>query len=159
VPTGGGISYNDSTAKQQYYHGLFVQDDWRVTPKLTLNLGLRLDIDTGFTERFNRQGLFDPYAPNPLSAQTGLALNGAVAFSGVNGQPRNMWPTNAKLAPRVGFAYSISPKTVVRGAYGIFFLPISQRAYSTSSPGSSVSTSYVASIDGVTPVGSFPARR
>ncbi len=154
VASSGSIRYSDTWARQQYYHALFFQDDWRLTSKLTLNLGLRWDIETGFTERFNRQAYLDPNVPSPLAQATGLPLRGGAVFSGVNGAPRQLWKTDANnFAPRVGLAYSITPKTVVRGAYGIFFLPTSQRGYGSTNPGFQVSTNYVASIDGVTPVG------
>ncbi len=156
VASGGSIRYSDTWARQQYYHAFFVQDDWRVNSKLTVNLGLRWDIETGFTERFNRQAFFDPSIPSPLAQPTGLPLRGGAVFSGVNGTPRQLWKTDANnFAPRVGLAYSITPKTVLRGAYGIFFLPTSQRGYSSTNPGFQVSTNYTASIDGVTPVGTI----
>lgn len=156
LPTSGSIGYNDTLARQQFYHGLFIQDDWHITSKLTLNLGLRYELETGFTERFNRQAWFDPYAANPLATQTGLPLKGAVQFSGVNGQPRNLWKADVNnFSPRIGLAYQLAPKTVLRTGYGIFFLPTSQRGYSSGNPGFSVSTPFVATIDGVTPVGSL----
>jgi hypothetical protein len=156
IPSSGAITYNDSWARQQYYHAFFLQDDWRLTSKLTLNLGLRLDIETGFTERFNRQAGFDPNAASPLAQAAGLPLKGAAVFSGVNGAPRSLWKTDwNNVAPRIGFAYKLTPKTVMRGGYGIFYLPTSQRGYGSSNPGFQVSTPYVASIDGVTPVGTI----
>jgi hypothetical protein len=156
VPASGSLTYSDSVARQQYYHGLFLQDDWRVTPKLTLNLGVRLDIETGFTERYNRQSWFDPTITNPLAQATGLPLRGGAVFSGVDGNPRNLWNTDwNNIGPRIGFAYSATPKTVIRGGYGIFYLPTSQRGYGIGNAGFSVSTPFVSSIDGVTPIGSI----
>lgn len=156
LPTSGSIGYTDSIARQQYYHGFFFQDDWHVTPKLTLNLGLRYEIETGFTERYNRQAWFDPNMTSPLAQQTGLPLVGGVAFSGVNGAPRNLWKTDKNnFSPRIGLAYQLTPKTVLRSGFGIFFLPTSQRGYASGNPGFSVSTPYVATIDGVRPVGSI----
>ena len=155
-PSSGSIRYSDTWARQQYYNALFVQDDWHVTSKLTLNLGLRMDIETGFTERYNRQAYFDPNIVSPLAKATGLPLKGGAVFSGVNGIPRQVWKTDwNNFGPRIGLAYSITPKTVVRGAYGIFFLPTSQRGYSSTNPGFQVSTTYLATIDGVTPVGTI----
>ena len=156
LPSTGSVTYSDTWARRHYYHGFFLQDDWHVTPKLTLNLGVRLDIETGFVERYNRQSWFDPTEATPLAQQTGLPLTGGVQFSGVNGQPRGLWKTGHYVGPRVGLAYAFTPKTVVRTAYSIFFLPTTQRGYgAATNPGFQVATSYLASIDGVTPVGSI----
>ena len=127
-----------------------------MTSKLTVNLGLRYDIDTGFVERYNRQSLFDPYASTPLAKSTGVPVMGSYVFSGVGGQPRSLWKTTGHIAPRVGVAYSLNSKTVIRGAYSIFYLPTSQRGYGVATNnGYNVSTSFVANYDGVTPVGSI----
>lgn len=154
TPSSGGITYQSSFARQQFYHGLYVQDDWKVSSKLTLNIGIRADIDTGFVERYNRQSVFDPALTSPVAQQTGLDLKGGLAFSGVGNQPRALWKTSTHFAPRIGLAYSINPKTVVRGAFSLFYLPTSQRGYGVSTnSGYSVGTSMVTTIDGVTPVG------
>lgn len=156
LPSSGTIGYSDTWARQQFYHGFYIQDDWHVTRKLTLNLGLRYELETGFTERYNRQAWFDPGMATPLAQQTGLPLTGGVAFSGVGGQPRNLWQTDKNnFSPRVGLAYQITPKTVLRSGFGIFFLPTSQRGYGSGNPGFQVSTPFVSSIDGVTPVGTI----
>ena len=81
-------------------YGLFVQDDWRVTPKLTLNLGLRYDL----------QDLADPQVHNPSAALAAAGLDTATPVRDAN-----------NFAPRFGFSYAFDDKTVVRGGYGIFF--------------------------------------
>lgn len=155
-PSSGSIAYNDTFARSHMYNGLFVQDDWHVTPKLTLNLGVRFEFDTGFSERYNRLSWFDPALPTPLAQQTGLPLTGGVVFVGANGQPRSLWKSSFHIGPHAGLAYSITPKTVLRTAYGIFFLPTTQRGYGiTTNPGFSIATQFLATIDGVTPVGSI----
>jgi len=155
-PSSGSITYSDSWARHDDYNGLFIQDDWRVTPKLTLNLGVRLDIETGFVERYNRESWFNPSLPTPLAQETGLPLKGGVVFPGVNGQPSALWETTHPFSPRVGAAYSINSKTVIRSAFGIFSLPTTQRGYGvTTNPGFQVATSFLATIDGVTPVGTI----
>jgi hypothetical protein len=91
--------------------GYYAQDDWRVNSKLTLNLGLRYDIFTAFTEAHNRQDNFN-YSTLTL-------IQGAT-------DPHVGVDTNYKnLAPRVGFSASVRPGTVVRGGYGISYYPIS----------------------------------
>jgi len=100
--------------------GLFVQDDFRVTSKLTVNIGLRWDYNPTQTEEHNRLYSFSPTAVDP---QTGLP--GALTFAGscsvCNGQTGFESQHYLNFAPRFGFAYQVLPKTVVRAAYGIFF--------------------------------------
>ncbi len=91
---------------------VYVQDDWHAHPKLTLNLGLRYDVFTPFTEIHNAISNFDPTIP-------------AIIQAGVNGVSRTAGvPTDYKnLAPRFGFAYSASPSLVLRGGFGLAFFP------------------------------------
>lgn len=152
-PSSGGLTRQETVAFNQFYNAMFLQDDWRVRPNLTINLGARWNIETGFKERYNRWADFDPNATNPLSAYTGLPFKGGVQYLGVSGNPERTWPTRYKqVAPRIGFSYAAMPTTVVRGGFGILYLPTSQRGYGDSTLGFSQSTSYVASIDGRTPV-------
>ena len=81
-------------------YGLFVQDDWRITPKLTLNLGLRYDL----------QDLADPTVKNPSAALAAVGLDTTTAVRDSN-----------NVAPRFGFSYAFDDRTVLRGGYGIFF--------------------------------------
>jgi hypothetical protein len=96
---------------RQHVPSLFVQDDWKVTPRLTLNLGLRYDYFSPTTEKDNRQANFD-YATGTIV----VAGQGGASASLVKGDKANF-------APRVGFAWTptSSGNTVIRGAYGIFF--------------------------------------
>jgi hypothetical protein len=111
------------TSTQNYQVGGFVQDNWRVTPKLTLNLGFRYDVETPRTERHNQMTYFDPAVPAPI-AVPGLNLRGAVEFAGVNGNPRTEFDTYwGQLGPRFGFAYNFLSRTTLRGGYGIYYDP------------------------------------
>lgn len=111
------------TATQNYQVGGFIQDNWRITPKLTLNLGFRYDVETPRTERYNQMTWFDPSAAAPLTVP-GLNLHGAVEFAGVNGNPRTGFNTNwGQVGPRFGFAYNVLPGTTLRGGYGIYYDP------------------------------------
>jgi len=108
------------------YNALYVQDDFRFSTKLTLNLGLRWERETGLRESNNNiiTG-FDPTAANPIGAATGVTANGAFRFAGVGGQSLTTGnPKMNKLAPRIGVAYQLTPKTVIRGGWGMFWAPM-----------------------------------
>src|SRR6185436_7519488 len=124
LPTGGLITYSDTTSQQGFYHAVYFQDDWKVTSKLTLNLGLRWEVETGPTERFNRIATIDPQVASPLAQATGLPLRGGLEFRGMGNAPRSRYKTDANnLGPRFGVAYSVNPSTVLRGGFGVFFSP------------------------------------
>ena len=156
TPTSGQITYSDATSQTGYYHALYFQDDWRVTQKLTLNLGLRWEMETGPVERYNRIATVEPDIPSPLAQPTGLPLRGGLEFRGVNGAPRSRYNTDANnIGPRFGFAYSATQKTVFRGGIGVFYGPGLVRLFNAGNPGFTVTTPFVATIDSVTPVGNL----
>ncbi|MGC2160440.1 MAG: hypothetical protein WA634_00900, partial [Silvibacterium sp.] len=106
----------------------FAGDSWRVNPKLTLNYSLRWDYITPFREKFNNLSFFDPTGLNPGAVtSSGAELPGRLAFAGTKfgdasyGAPYPEIPFRHALSPRVGFAYAITPTTVVRAGYGIYF--------------------------------------
>ena len=104
----------------KYYTG-FVQDDWKITPKFTANLGFRWEISTPVTEAHDQMSFMDPTVPNPGAGN----LPGAYVFAG-NGAGRLNENTPQKTfknawGPRVGFAYQALPNTVVRAGYGIYY--------------------------------------
>lgn len=166
VGTSGGIELNYkvvSTASRSY--ALYLQDDWRVKSKLTLNLGLRWDLTIPRTERYNRMDWFDPTAVSPIaSAVAGAAgasdcpvcanLAGGLEFVGVHGNSRHQFPTQwANFNPRFGFAYQAAKNTVIRGGYGIFFYGggVEGAAGTVGTDGFSEITNYVGSENGLTP--------
>jgi hypothetical protein len=111
------------TSTQSYQFGGFVQDNWRVTSKLSLNMGFRYDVETPRTERYNKMTYFDPSAPSPITVP-GLDLHGAVEFAGVDGNPRTEFNTYwGQVGPRFGFAYNSLDRTTLRGGYGIYYDP------------------------------------
>ncbi|MBM3724873.1 MAG: hypothetical protein FJW40_05565 [Acidobacteria bacterium] len=144
-----------NVAAQSFYHGLYVQDDWRITKKLTLNFGLRYDLDLPRTERYNRFNWFDPNVRSPLAGRVaGLPnLQGGLFFVGVDGNPRTQFHKDLNnFAPRLGFAYQADSKTVIRAAYGHFIGPSRQGAQGTVGPfGFRVEYPWVTTIDGITP--------
>ena len=138
-----------NVATQNYYMAWYLQDDWRVTSKLTLNLGIRYDFDTPRTERFNRTNYFDPNANSPL----GNGARGGLVFVGVNGNDRHqyIWDLN-NLAPRLGLAYQIDKRTVVRMGYANIYGQSHQAAHGTiGTTGWRLDNLWVNSLDGITP--------
>jgi hypothetical protein len=121
----GNFGYNSPTSIQNHYTGLFVQNDWKITNRFTLNLGLRYELETPYTERYNRNSYrFDGNAPLPAKVP-GLDLKGGIRFAGINGNPRAIGADKNNFGPRFGFAYSPASKTVVRAGYGVFYSTIS----------------------------------
>jgi hypothetical protein len=110
------------------YVAFFTQNTWRPTPKLTLNLGLRYEVQPGPTDRYNRMSSVNLNAPNPFaSGVTGgspQAALGLVTFPGKAGYSRNLYQTNwNNVSPRVGAAYQFDSMTVLRGGYGRIYMP------------------------------------
>jgi len=126
-----------NVAAQSFYYAGYAQDDWRITQKLTLNLGVRYDLDTPRTERYNRMNFFDPDAPSPLASKVPQFpnLKGGVRFVGVDGNSRSQYNTDTNnLAPRLGMAYQFDQKTVIRAGYSHIFGPSNQAAQGTVGP-------------------------
>lgn len=173
LPDGGTAAVNDSRAEHTRFAGLFVQDDWRLTQKLTLNLGLRWEYESPGTERFNRGTRdFDFATVNPIQDEARAAYArspipevpvnqfntvGGVTFLGVGGNPRGLRdPYYRAFMPRVGFAYQLTPRTVIRAGYGIFFGMTGSEFFDVAQPGYSQATAVVSSVDtGQTYVGSI----
>jgi hypothetical protein len=138
IPTGGNVATNASRAEQSTYAALFVQDDWRVSRRLTINLGLRWEYEGPPTERYDRSiAGFDYDTVNPVAAQAKanyakspipeipvgqFDVRGGLLFPGVGGQSRAWWKSDRNnFAPRVGLAWQLNNKTVVRSGYGVFY--------------------------------------
>ena len=140
IPLNG--SFIELRPEQDYSvmsHGIFVHDDWRVGEKLTLNLGVRYDLELGMTEAENRNVRgFDFTTPNPIQAQAqassrpvlllGAPHRRAVRSPGgyqyVDEANRRIWDADGNnFQPRFGFTYSATPTTIVRGGAGLFVSP------------------------------------
>ncbi len=132
------------------YTSGFVQDDFRITPKLTLNYGVRWERESGLMESHNYLIVgFDRSALNSISAASGVPTRGAVQFAGVNGARSYTGnPNMNKLSPRFGLAYQINSKTTVRGGYGIFWAPAFAYGSPYMSEGFTATTPATTSNDG-----------
>jgi hypothetical protein len=130
----------------QRFHALFFQDDWKATRKLTFNLGLRWEYEGALTDRFNQYSNFNPTVASPLASNPAFAslnLMGA-PFFGTQGVT-DVSPKH--FGPRAGFAYQATGKLVVRGGYGIMWVPTKGNPVYQFS-GFRVPNPMVASIDG-----------
>ena len=163
-PTGGTIERNAARSNQTLYNGVFLHDDWKVTNNLTLNLGLRYELEGATDERYNRNTRgFDAAAASPIEAAAKAAyaaspipeipvasfqVKGGLLFANENN--RSFWQNDKNnFQPRIGFAYKIGDKTVLRGGWGIFTVPFVM-GYITgfiNQPGFSQSTPLVGSTD------------
>jgi hypothetical protein len=156
-PSAGSAVTTVALTNRVHYYGVFVQDDFRINQKLTLNMGLRYEYEGGIyapNNAFNPG--FDPNATNPIQNQvTGIATKGVLEYAGQNGYGTSAFnPNRDKFGPRVGFAYQLNPKTVIRGGYGLFWAPLSFSLESAF--GYTATTSYVSTLNGgATPAGSL----
>ena len=124
VGTGGSTGVSVLPFNSKHYYGGYVQDDWKITRKLTVNLGLRYEYQTAPTDRFNQQSFFDFNATNPISSALGSTVLGTVVYNGVNGVRRGLYnPSSTDFAPRLGLAYQATSKLVVRSGFGLFYVP------------------------------------
>ncbi|MES1258221.1 MAG: carboxypeptidase regulatory-like domain-containing protein [Acidobacteriota bacterium] len=135
------IQVSDKIPSRASYMALYVQDDWRVSDRLTINAGLRWEVEFPRYVVGNKQNSFDPLAINPVSGTPGV-----VTFAGVNGTPKRAFATDwNNVGPRLGFAYRIpgTHETVIRGGGGLFYGPtVSNTIGDVASLGFSSSASY-----------------
>ncbi len=146
----GSVPIVSGVSAQNFYTGGYLQSDFRVTPRLVINAGLRYETESPFTERYNSLNYFDRDLPSPVKNSQFPALTGGLVFA--NPDQRHVWQWDRiNFAPRLGFAWSALRKTVVRGGGGFFFAPAETSNVATafaSNAGYAASTPYVASIDG-----------
>ena len=167
IPSGGQFTLARPTEVFIDYFGGFVQDDWHPTHDLVLNLGLRVERETGLRENddefavgWDRENPFPvqvaPPAGLDAGALSGFPLRGGLLYAGVEGNPTHQWdPPAVKFGPRVGFAWSVNHETVLRGGYAVFWapyaIPLNTDASSLGAYGYSEVTNVPTSFDGVTP--------
>jgi hypothetical protein len=153
APAGGAIDNNFYPTFRWNYYAPWVQDDWKVTNRLTLNLGLRWDLNTPVFERDNRLNYgFDTSTINPVSSRInpllfpGYQVRGGLGFVDVSGNPQYPYPFDRNnIQPRIGLAYLLGEKTVVRGGYGLYYVNV---VGVSASNGFGIQSPLVTSLDG-----------
>lgn len=167
IPTTGVLQmpFTTNFADSSNMFAIFFQDNWKVTRKLTLNLGVRYEREGAMWERYNRSVTgFNPnlqqsfaaqvdanYAANPLPELPAslFNVNGGLMFAGVGGNSKYLYnPFNLEIMPRLGFAYSLDEKTVIRGGWGTYFGSLGTRLQDALQYGFSQNTNVVPSLDG-----------
>ncbi|MEO8681357.1 MAG: TonB-dependent receptor, partial [Vicinamibacterales bacterium] len=133
-PQSGNVPLNAELDGYVNYSAGYLQDDWRLNDKFTLNYGLRIESETGMREKSNNMTVdFAKTTASPLDSMvtvldpiTGARrqIMGGLIYAGVGGAPTEQGNQPAvKVAPRIGAVYSFSPKTVLRGGWGLYYSP------------------------------------
>ncbi len=152
LPQAGRIQNEPRLGMQVAYVAGFVQDDWRVTSRLTINLGLRWDSDRPVQEQHNRSSWFDTSVPLPLNVPTLGVPHGGLRFTNQPGAPNSSRdPDNNNFAPRLGVALKVTDRMVVRSGFAIFFAPSTgtgPNATNTGAVSFNSVTNIIASADG-----------
>jgi hypothetical protein len=164
LPTSGSIVANASAAEQSPFAAAFVQEEWKVSPRMTISAGLRYEFEPSVTERFDRSVRgFDLTAHSPVEAAARAAYAaspipqlatadfralGGLTFAGADKQPRSLWESDrANFAPRAGIAWRLPRNWLVRAGYGLFYFPAGADRADVSQRGFSRTTSLVSSLD------------
>ncbi|MDE1176334.1 MAG: carboxypeptidase regulatory-like domain-containing protein [Edaphobacter sp.] len=146
IPVGSGVEL------QNFYGAVYVQDDIRLTNNFTVNLGLRYDGETGFTDRHNELNYFDPTIASPAANSSFPNLTGGLVFAAAGNSPRTVYTRqHNNVAPRAGFAFSPDASTSIRGGFGLSYAPleVANNAVGFSpSLGYASSTAWNTSLDG-----------
>jgi hypothetical protein len=145
--SGGSVLTNFFPAGKDSMWSWYVQDAWRLNNRLTINYGVRYEIQTPRTERFNRLSSLDLAVPNPL----GQSMNRNDLYGGLvfrTAEDRYGWePDYRNLAPRLSIALKLSNRLVLRSGFGIYFMNSANTAGTTSATGYTASTPWVATVD------------
>ncbi len=161
-----GYEVPNAVSTQSFQTGGFIQDNWKVSQKLTVNIGMRYDLDFPRTERYNRMNGLDPNVISPLQVPGLGVLRGGEIFASANNRAPGYDVSYPTLGPRIGIAYQPFDKTVIRTGYGIYYSSVRSGAAGVGPPGYQGYDEYTPWIttyqnDGVTPFGllsnPFPA--
>lgn len=145
IPTTSQAATSPSYSRSTPYYAFYAGDTWRMTPKITLIPGIRFEYEYGPTEKHNQQIVgFDPKAQLPIASAaqaayigstlanlpsgvsaaqlpTSINVQGGPIYAGVNGASTRQWENSYRILPRIALAYQLTPKTVIRTGYGLFF--------------------------------------
>jgi hypothetical protein len=147
------------TAGKQTYRAVYFNDTWHLAEKLTLNLGLRYEHQSPWTERDNRLSYFDPGAASYLNQYLPAGSPPVMGdvFLVPPGIRSNLRLAKGDLAPRIGLAYGLTPKTIVRSGYGIFWIPtdVSFALNPINDMVNAPGTTYTGTVDGTHPYNSI----
>ena len=163
MPSSVTIAEENGFDVRNNYFGTFVQDTWRVSRDLTVNLGLRFEYENGIKERQNRALLwFDPnaevsiaaaaeaaYALKPDSALPASQFNvqGGSVYSGTPGYDERTWKPEGLWMPRLSFGYKVGEKNVIKGGYGVYYDTLNARDWTPNQDGFDVTTTNQLSSD------------
>lgn len=155
---GGEYEIPNLVSTQSFQAGGFVQDNWKVNKKLTLNIGMRYDLDFPRTERYNRMNGLDPSVVSPLQVPGLGTLHGGEIFASPSNRAPGYNVSYPTLGPRFGIAFQPFEKTVIRTGYGIYYSTVRSGAAGVGPPGYQGYDEYTPWIntyqnDGVTPWG------
>ncbi len=139
LPDGGAITSLHNVDYFRQIYSFYTQDDWKITPRLTLNLGLRYEFFSTIKERHDQQGTFD-FSTGQLIVPKGQTMPLTNIISSLitispTGSRGLINPDTNNFAPRIGFAFQLTQRTVIRAAYGIFYGGQENGPYSNPSPG------------------------
>ncbi len=153
--SGGGLTHNNFVAGQMLYSGYYFGDQWQIGSKLTLNYGVRLEMMGPWSERFDRLVVLLPNADNALSGRGGLQFKGRLGLVNSADSPsRNNAQRRFLTVPRLGLAYRMNNKTVIRSGYGLFYLPndVAFNSAPNIDIANAYTTPYLGTVDGsITP--------
>ena len=165
IPTTSTINTPVDYSTSSPYYSVFAQEAWRATSKLTVNLGLRFEVEQGMTETANRMiTSFDPdfvpafadeviaaYARSPIPEVSVAAfrenLRGGAVYAGQNGQSRRAWKSQVMWLPRASAAYQVNDGMVVKGGYGVYYDSLNATAITPNQLGFSTVTTVPSSND------------
>jgi hypothetical protein len=156
LPVSGQIESSQRFYQHINYWAAYVQDEFRVTPKLTLNAGLRYEYETGLEDANNNEVIgFNETVPSPLASEKPGTVGG-LEFAGTGNGNETGQPSKLKFAPRVGYAYALGTKTTIRGGFGVFYSPLRYDATAALQSGFTSETQLISSNDNYeTPASGF----
>jgi hypothetical protein len=147
LPVSGQIESSQRFYQYVHYWGAYIQDEFRVTPRLTLDAGLRYEYETGLKDANNNLVVgFNKTVASPLDKYKAGTVGG-LEFAGTGGSNQTGQLSKLKFAPRLGYAYSLGQQTTIRGGFGIFYSPLRYDATAALQTGFTTQTQLISSND------------